>query len=109
MDRGPEPAGPHAHGEHAHDHHGFAEAAAAIGARTRAQRWRTRALALVFTLAALTLLTELGLRLAGVRERAVASHESLQNPRWATLVRAGILRELHDPVRRYGLRPSSEA
>jgi len=121
MSAGPGPhadePGAHAHApgepEHdhaaAHDHHGFAAAAAAIGQKSRAQKLRTGLLVTVFTLAGLTLAAELGLRLTNQRERALERNVTRTNRRWVELSRAGVFRELDDPLRRYGMRPGAEA
>ncbi|MSR60971.1 MAG: SGNH/GDSL hydrolase family protein [Planctomycetes bacterium] len=111
----------HAAGEHvpehgtakdhaaAHDHHGFVAAASAIGQKSRAHKLRTGLLVAVFTLAGSTLLLELGLRLGHQRERALEHNVTRTNRRWVELSRAGVFREIDDPVRRYAMRPGAEA
>lgn len=101
--------GGHEAGAEPHDHHGFVAAAAAIGRRDRARRVRTGVLVAIFSLALLTLLAEILLRVTHQRERALESNVSLASRRWVALTRAGLFEEIDDPVRRYALRPGAEA
>lgn len=79
-----------------------------MGRRTRLRRVRTGLVVALFTVAALTLTVELGLRLSGERARALEHNVTTRNRRWLALSRAGIFRRVDDPVRRYALRPGAE-
>ena len=78
-------------------------------ARTLAARARIGLTVSVFTVVALTLACELGLRLAGHRERTFAEGVNRTNRRWIALLSAGIFEELDDGVRHYAMRPGAEA
>ena len=88
---------------------GIARAAEAIASDARRRRLARGLLASVFTLAALTLLAELGLRAADYRGRTFAATVNRTIARWVALTRAGVFEELDDPVRRYRMRPGAEA
>ena len=95
--------------EHDHDHHGLSGAAEAIGREQRRRRWRTGFLVALFTVAGLTLVLEIGLRLADDRLRALEGNLSLTNRRWVALSRARVFEEIDDPLRRYAMRPGATA
>lgn len=71
-------------------------------------RWRARALKLLLALAVLLAAAEVGLRVIGDRERALADSVNRTNRRWVELLRGGMYEELDDPVRRYAMRPGAE-
>jgi lysophospholipase L1-like esterase len=79
----------------------------AAGAPRRG-RWRTHALRLAFALAILLVAAEVGLRVIGDRDRALAASVNRTNRRWVELMQGGICEELDDPVRRYAMRPGAD-
>lgn len=77
--------------------------------RSFAARTRRGLAVSVFTVVALTLACEVGLRVADHRERTVAGGVNRTNRRWMALLGAGLFEEVPDDVRHYAMRPGAEA
>ncbi len=94
--------------EHEEPVPGLSDAADAIARRSRAARLRRGLLVSVFTLAALSVVFEVGLRATSFRRRTFEATVNKTIRRWVELTTAGIFEELDDPVRRYRMRPGAE-
>lgn len=75
--------------------------------RTRRRRWRWLLLPLL-SLGVLGLTAEIGLRAAGLRERALAGSVNRTNRRWVELLRGGMYARSSDLARRYTMRPGAD-
>lgn len=87
---------------------GQAAAAAAIDAGQRRRRLRQGCLVSIFTVALLTVATEVFLRVVDDRAGAFEVGINRTNRRWKSLMDAGIFEEVPDDVRRYAMRPGAE-
>jgi len=91
---------------------GLTQAAEAIGTKLgseRKRRVRRGLTASIFTIAGLTLLAELTLRVTDHRQRTFDQTVNRTIQRWVDLTTAGLFEELPDPLRRYAMRPGAEA
>jgi lysophospholipase L1-like esterase len=88
---------------------GLAEAADVLRRHERGRRLWTGLKSAVLTLAALLALAEVALRVSGYRRHSFEASVNKTNRRWVELTRAGIFEECADTVRRYRMRPGSEA
>jgi lysophospholipase L1-like esterase len=82
-------------------------AAEEIADHERRGRWRKGLAASILTVASLTLVLELALRVTGDRQDAFLAGVQGARPRWLALLGAGIFEEVTDDVRRYAGRPGA--
>jgi hypothetical protein len=87
---------------------GLASAADEIAKHGAGSKLKRGLLASVFTLASITVVLELGLRVTSYRDRHFAETVNKTNRRWVALSTARVFEEVADPVRRYAMRPGSE-